>query len=261
MGNARTGFVDCPKHGASAAARISRGVQLLMAQSSPPPRSTQIRRKGIVIGPAEEVCELWVLTSEWRHLGFDTFDGEVYKPIANTRPLTDLMQSGKEICSFCLRELETVLHDRSCLHLRLRKDESGSFCATIDEFPQFLVVAGDADAALRQVVEALSAMQQTGADLPIPAYGDWFEYVHHALRPMGKMPFGELPSSARILRRGFPTMIDKTSSENAIPLDGSHEFMQIPADEIVWHHVFGDLFSAEERAERILWTGNPDLHF
>ena len=137
------------------------------------------------------------------------------------------------------------------------------FEVTIDGFPELKCGALSPDEALLKVANALELLESKGAEVPDREIYTWEEYVLYALCPMGKMAFADLPRGQRFLRQGYPTMWDKLSSTTAWPLAGEVEETNVPADEIVWHHVWAlsDELSLEERQERLLWSGNPDLHF
>jgi hypothetical protein len=157
--------------------------------------------------------------------------------------------------------------------IHMIKAPNGLFEVTIDGLPLLICTAPTSDGALSLAVRTLRRLESDGAAVPerfiYPSgeYDPWEEYVSNGLCPMGKMPFSELPQCQRFLRQNSPTMWDKRSATTAwpLPFEGGSlgEDAEIPADEIVWHHVWGlcDELTPSERQERLAWSGYPDLHF
>jgi hypothetical protein len=143
--------------------------------------------------------------------------------------------------------------------VRMVKTSDGVFEVTIDELPGLKCCARSPDTALLTMAGALSRLDP----MPLKGIYTWEEYVCFGLYPMGKMPFSELPYGQRFLRKGYPTMWDKVSPTSAMPLGDEFEIACIPPAEVVWHHVWAlsDELTPNERQERILWSGNPELHF
>jgi hypothetical protein len=147
--------------------------------------------------------------------------------------------------------------------IRMSKALDGVFEVTVDELPGLKCCARTSDAALLTMAHALERLDPRTVAGPNKGIYTWEEYACFALYPMGKMPFAELAFGQRFLRKGFPTMWDKLSPSGGTPLDGTHEIIFIPPDEIVWHHVWAlsDELTPSEKQERIEWSGNPALHF
>ncbi|TCO90969.1 hypothetical protein EV701_109119 [Chthoniobacter flavus] len=145
----------------------------------------------------------------------------------------------------------------------MSKAPGGGFEVTVDGFPALKCHAASSDEALSLTSHALERLEIEGAAVPNRGIYSWEEYVSGGLCPIGKMAFADLPSGQRFLRENFPTMWDKLSSTTACPLPSEGEPTQIPAAEIVWHHVWAlsDELTPSERQERLSWSGNPNLHF
>lgn len=145
------------------------------------------------------------------------------------------------------------------------KTPSDAFEVTIDGFPRLKCSASSSDEALSMAAQALQRLESEGATVPDRGIYPWEEYVSNGLCPMGKMPFSDLPLNQRFLREKSPTMWDKTSATTAYPLatGGAGADAEIPAGEIVWHHVWALSYelTPSERRERLLWSGHSDLHF
>ncbi len=139
----------------------------------------------------------------------------------------------------------------------------GVFEVTIDEFPGLKCSAPTPDEALLMAANALERFESETIAVPDRGICTWKEYISDSLLPMGKLAFSDLPSSQRFLRRGYPTMWDKISSTSAWPLAGEAETIDVPAEEVVWHHVWAlsHELTLSDRQERLVWSGHPDLHF
>ncbi len=255
------GKFECDRHGFSSGAAISKGVQAVILSGKLPPRKESGFVMKFFLDEDFWFHDVYAFLSELEAAGIPRKVRYAFDENDKTAGMARFLSNTEYICHNCLDEFKAAMHEYGCLHIRMRIEPSGIFCISIDEFPNFALCAEDGDIALRFTADALQTMSEAGADLPVPYYNDWYEYVYPRLCSMGKLRFGDLPAGQRMLRKGYPTMWDKQSEGEGYALDSHHTRSTIPADEIVWHHVFGMEMTEEERELRRIWTSNPNLHF
>ena len=221
--------IDCQKHGLSLCVRVSIGVRALLLGETLANRRTRSRCLYFQKEGKVETDDIYALDAEILEAGIPLENYDPSKPIPPSRKAKKWLKTGHSICFDCFQSFRAELHQLYWLHLHLSIDPTRLFRLTVNELPEFEVFAEDGDKALILAAEELKKLEASGADLPMPVFGDWLEYAMNALGSMGKVRFEDLPQGMRFLKRGFPTMLDKLSAEHGLLLAAFDELIPIQA--------------------------------